>query len=293
MHAIEGTESIRAQRSRARDAASASRCSWRCSCSRRTRCMGANCGRTVRSVPVGGTFNQPIFVTAPTGDRAALRRRATGNDSHTRREPKRAATPFLDITAKVGTTGEAGLLGMAFSPTYADRRRQFYVYYLNQAGDSVLSRFLRSASNPERREHDRARDPHRRSAGRSHQSQGRHDRVLADRRHALLGARRRRRRRRSRQPRAESPVAARQDAAHRRERRPDQRLHDSRRQSVRVAQRTACSTRSGRSASAIRSAGASTASSATSGSATSARARARRSTSRSRPIPAVATTAGR
>ena len=37
---------------------------------------------------------------------------------------------------------------MAFSPNYASDGGQFYVYYLNTAGDSVLSRFSRSPSNP-------------------------------------------------------------------------------------------------------------------------------------------------
>ncbi len=57
-------------------------------------------------------------------------------------------TPFLDITPLVGTAGEEGLLGMAFPPDYATDGGQFYVYYVNEAGDSVLSRFLRSASDP-------------------------------------------------------------------------------------------------------------------------------------------------
>jgi glucose/arabinose dehydrogenase len=110
--------------------------------------VGATCGRTVRSVQVGGTFNAPIFVAAPIGDprlfvveRAGVIRVLDENDNV-------LATPFLDITAKVGTAGEAGLLGLAFSPNYATNGGQFYVYYLNAAGDSVLSRFVRSTSNP-------------------------------------------------------------------------------------------------------------------------------------------------
>jgi hypothetical protein len=51
------------------------------------------------------------------------------------------ATPFLDLTAAVNYDGnERGLLSMAFPPDYATSRR-VYVYFINKAGNSVLSRF--------------------------------------------------------------------------------------------------------------------------------------------------------
>jgi len=48
--------------------------------------------------------------------------------------------PFLDITDRVRSGGERGLLGLAFPPDFADSGR-FYVYYTDLNGDSVLSRF--------------------------------------------------------------------------------------------------------------------------------------------------------
>ena len=41
--------------------------------------------------------------------------------------------PFLDITDRVGSGGERGLLGLAFHPDYADNGR-FFVNYTRRAG---------------------------------------------------------------------------------------------------------------------------------------------------------------
>ncbi|MFL6256050.1 MAG: PQQ-dependent sugar dehydrogenase, partial [Pyrinomonadaceae bacterium] len=55
-------------------------------------------------------------------------------------------SPFLDISTRISSGGERGLLGLAFPPDYA-RKGYFYVDYTNPAGDTVISRFQRSASN--------------------------------------------------------------------------------------------------------------------------------------------------
>ena len=55
------------------------------------------------------------------------------------------ATPFLDITDQVRSGGEEGLLSTAFPPNYA-QKGYFYVYYTNQNGDNVVTRFHVSAS---------------------------------------------------------------------------------------------------------------------------------------------------
>ena len=56
-------------------------------------------------------------------------------------------TPFLDLTSSISSGGERGLLGMALAPDYATSGR-FYVNFTNTAGDTVVARFRRSASNP-------------------------------------------------------------------------------------------------------------------------------------------------
>jgi glucose/arabinose dehydrogenase len=58
------------------------------------------------------------------------------------------SAPFLDISTRISSGGERGLLGLAFPPDYT-RRGYFYVDYTNPAGDTVISRFRRSASNPD------------------------------------------------------------------------------------------------------------------------------------------------
>lgn len=50
------------------------------------------------------------------------------------------STPWLDIRDRVRSGGEQGLLSLAFPPDFATKQH-FYVYYTNQAGNIVISRF--------------------------------------------------------------------------------------------------------------------------------------------------------
>ncbi len=86
----------------------------------------------------------PVFVTEPPGDprlfvaeQGGTIRIASGGGL--------LAAPFLDISAKVLSGGEQGLLGLAFAPDY-DTSRRFYVNYTRLSdGATVVSRFLRDA----------------------------------------------------------------------------------------------------------------------------------------------------
>ena len=50
-------------------------------------------------------------------------------------------TPFLDITDRVGSSGnEQGLLGLAFHPSYA-QNGCFFVNYTNKSGNTVIARY--------------------------------------------------------------------------------------------------------------------------------------------------------
>ncbi|MGH7518802.1 MAG: PQQ-dependent sugar dehydrogenase [Gemmatimonadales bacterium] len=53
-------------------------------------------------------------------------------------------TPFLDLSDRVSTGGEQGLLGLAFDPDYATNGR-FVVNYTDPAGDTRISAFRASA----------------------------------------------------------------------------------------------------------------------------------------------------
>ncbi|MBZ5521349.1 MAG: PQQ-dependent sugar dehydrogenase [Acidobacteriia bacterium] len=58
-------------------------------------------------------------------------------------------TPFLDISAKITTGGEMGLLGMTFHPAFSANRRFFVNYVRTSAGQiqSVIAEYLASAAN--------------------------------------------------------------------------------------------------------------------------------------------------
>jgi glucose/arabinose dehydrogenase len=62
------------------------------------------------------------------------------------------AEPFLDLTGKVSTQEENGLLGLTFHPRFSQNGR-FYVYYTRDFGDpvqlqSVVAEFLVSGTDP-------------------------------------------------------------------------------------------------------------------------------------------------
>ncbi|MEA2704565.1 MAG: hypothetical protein QOD63_2510 [Actinomycetota bacterium] len=78
---------------------------------------------------VGPSFDQPIFVTAPTGDSRlfVLERPGYIQVLHDGTE-----TQFLDIHGQTTTDGERGVLSMAFDPHYASNGL-FYVFYTGTA----------------------------------------------------------------------------------------------------------------------------------------------------------------
>ncbi|MDN2710925.1 PQQ-dependent sugar dehydrogenase [Janthinobacterium sp. SUN118] len=90
-------------------------------------------------------LSAPIFLTAPPGDsrlfilERAGRVRVVQNGSL-------LATPFLDISTLTTTSGERGLLSLAFHPQYASNG-YFFLYYSNLAGDIVIERRQVSAGN--------------------------------------------------------------------------------------------------------------------------------------------------
>ena len=98
------------------------------------------------SVAVTG-LTEPVFATAPDGDaRLFIVERAGRIVVAQGGAP--AATPFLDISARVGTGGEGGLLSMAFDPRFA-ANGFFYVYFTEASGDIAIERFQVSAGNPD------------------------------------------------------------------------------------------------------------------------------------------------
>jgi glucose/arabinose dehydrogenase len=77
---------------------------------------------------VASGFDRPLFATAPNGD-PRLFVVEQGGLVKVMQNGVVLPTPFLDLSAKVDTTGERGLLGMAFDPSFETNRR-FYVDYI-------------------------------------------------------------------------------------------------------------------------------------------------------------------
>ena len=100
----------------------------------------------VRATEIG-TFDQPVYVAQPPGER---------DDLYVVEKPGRivlvrggepAAEPFLDLGGEVSTGGEQGLLSMAFAPDY-ERSGLFYVDYTDTEGDTRVVEYRRSSSDP-------------------------------------------------------------------------------------------------------------------------------------------------
>jgi glucose/arabinose dehydrogenase len=102
-------------------------------------------GRPVRLLLLG-RFDQPTYIAAPRGDRS--RRFVVQREGSIVLVRGRRRSTFLDISDRVTTGGESGLLSMAFAPDYRTSGR-FFVYYTDNEGFIQIDQFLRS-SDPNR-----------------------------------------------------------------------------------------------------------------------------------------------
>ena len=75
-----------------------------------------------------GSFDTPVYITAPPGDPHRLFVVEKAGRIQEIRDGQRLSPAFLDIVRDVVSGGERGLLSMAFAPDYATSHR-FYIYY--------------------------------------------------------------------------------------------------------------------------------------------------------------------
>ena len=101
----------------------------------------------VRLKEVARGLDAPLFLTSPPGDPARAFVVEQGGRIRIIRNDVLLPTPFLDISSRIASGGERGLLGLAFHPQYASNGR-FVVYYTNTAGDIRIASYKVSA-NPE------------------------------------------------------------------------------------------------------------------------------------------------
>jgi glucose/arabinose dehydrogenase len=94
-----------------------------------------------------GDFDQPVYVTQPPGDRRDLFVVEQPGRIEVVRDGQRLEQPFLDLSDQVSCCGEQGLLSLAFAPNYG-RSGLLYVDYTDEAGDTRVVEYRRSASEP-------------------------------------------------------------------------------------------------------------------------------------------------
>src|SRR4051794_27807740 len=93
-----------------------------------------------------GSFEPPLYVPAPPGDRRRVFVVEKNGTIRVVRGGRRLATPFLDLRGKGSTGSEQGLLSMAFAPDYASSGR-FYVDYTDTSGNSHVVEYRRATAD--------------------------------------------------------------------------------------------------------------------------------------------------
>jgi hypothetical protein len=102
-----------------------------------------------------GTFDQPVHVTSPPGDKRLFVVEKTGRIQVLVKGLK-LARPFLDLSKRVSVRGiEEGLLSVAFAPDYETSGR-FYVDYTDRRHRTIVEEYTRSA-DPNRADPESAR----------------------------------------------------------------------------------------------------------------------------------------
>src|SRR5690606_36569337 len=87
-------------------------------------------------------LTQPIFVASPPGDldrMFVVSKTGVISIFDLGRETLKP-TPFLDVSAQISTTGERGLLGLAFDPDFKENGF-FYVNLINFERDTEIRRY--------------------------------------------------------------------------------------------------------------------------------------------------------
>ncbi len=113
----------------------------------------ANSGSIVATQVGPATFDNPVFATSAPGrpDILFVVEQHTGTIRIVNAVTGALnANAFLDIAdSELGTSGEQGLLGLAFHPDYASNGK-LYVYMVNAANDIEVRAYQRSATNQNR-----------------------------------------------------------------------------------------------------------------------------------------------
>ena len=100
-------------------------------------------GRGVRLVKVGD-FSSPLYVTAPPGDEERIFVVEQGGQVWVVQNGRRLPESFLDVSERIDSGGERGLLSLAFAPDY-ERTGRFYVFYTATDGTLTVVEYVRAS----------------------------------------------------------------------------------------------------------------------------------------------------
>ncbi len=102
--------------------------------------------KELRLTKVAGGLRRPVLVIAAPGEPARLYAVEQPGAIRVIEGGAVKKERFLDLAGKVSTSGEQGLLGLAFHPRYQENRK-LYVHYTDRRGDT---RIVEYRANPER-----------------------------------------------------------------------------------------------------------------------------------------------
>jgi glucose/arabinose dehydrogenase len=92
-----------------------------------------------------GSFDSPVYVTGAPGFPKLLFVVQQPGQIVVLRGGHQLPKPFLNLSGKISSGGERGLLSVAFPPDYA-RSGRFYVYYTDPAGNIRVDEFKRASA---------------------------------------------------------------------------------------------------------------------------------------------------
>ncbi len=106
---------------------------------------GTAASGTIVATCIASGLSAPLFATSAPGDPDRLFVVEKGGTIRTLDPATGTTTPFLTIPPEeLSTSGEQGLLGLAFHPDYATNSK-FYVYLVNAGGDLELREYFTAA----------------------------------------------------------------------------------------------------------------------------------------------------
>jgi glucose/arabinose dehydrogenase len=101
---------------------------------------------SLRLTQIGDRFRSPVYLTSPPGDPRLFVVEQAGRIVIVR-NGSALSEPFLDISSRVKSGGEQGLLSMAFHPDHRTNG-QFFVNFTDRQGDTHVERFT-VTTNPD------------------------------------------------------------------------------------------------------------------------------------------------